>query len=107
MKSNEWRSMTEKIYRMDGGRCGYFGCTSEPSEAHHIIFRSQGGEDTPDNLISLCRKHHEMVHNGVTQYGKRYSGKDVMTSILTTIRASGRIKFRWNAALNELKRRAK
>ena len=33
-------------------------------EAHHIIFRSQGGKDTLDNLITLCSSCHKKVHSG-------------------------------------------
>jgi 5-methylcytosine-specific restriction endonuclease McrA len=29
---------------------------------HHIIFKSQGGDDTPENLISLCRDCHNDAH---------------------------------------------
>ena len=32
---------------------------------HHIIFRSKGGTDSPDNLITLCENCHEEVHRGV------------------------------------------
>jgi len=31
---------------------------------HHIIFRSKGGTDEPDNLISLCEICHDKTHNG-------------------------------------------
>ena len=31
-------------------------------DPHHIKRRSQGGLDTLDNLISLCRGHHSWVH---------------------------------------------
>lgn len=39
------------------------GCTDR-LEVHHIKFRSQGGSDNPDNLITLCSKHHGMLHKG-------------------------------------------
>ena len=29
---------------------------------HHIVFRSQGGSDIPENLISLCRGCHNNAH---------------------------------------------
>ncbi len=29
---------------------------------HHITFRSQGGGDEDENLISLCKKHHDYCH---------------------------------------------
>lgn len=31
-------------------------------DPHHIKMRSQGGEDTLDNLVCLCRVHHSWVH---------------------------------------------
>jgi 5-methylcytosine-specific restriction endonuclease McrA len=34
-----------------------------PHELHHIIYRSQGGEHTRENLITLCKKCHNMVHS--------------------------------------------
>ena len=33
-------------------------------EVHHIIFRSQGGSDELENLITLCEKCHSAIHNG-------------------------------------------
>ncbi len=35
-------------------------------EAHHIVFRSEGGGDEPENLVTLCRACHlRGVHTGV------------------------------------------
>ena len=31
---------------------------------HHIIYRSNGGADTLDNLITLCEECHKKLHNG-------------------------------------------
>ena len=31
-------------------------------DPHHIQRRSQGGTDTADNLVTLCRAHHRWVH---------------------------------------------
>ena len=42
-------------------QCGLKGCSNR-LEVHHIKFRSQGGSDAPDNLITLCDKHHKMLH---------------------------------------------
>ena len=44
-------------------QCGKNGCSDE-LQVHHIIFRSDGGSDRPDNLITLCKKHHKTLHDG-------------------------------------------
>lgn len=31
---------------------------------HHIKTRGSGGDDTPENLIELCRMCHTFAHNG-------------------------------------------
>jgi 5-methylcytosine-specific restriction endonuclease McrA len=31
---------------------------------HHIKYKSAGGEDTLDNLVTLCWKCHRAVHDG-------------------------------------------
>jgi 5-methylcytosine-specific restriction endonuclease McrA len=36
------------------------GC-SGPLDPHHIVFKSAGGEDEKENLITLCRKHHRLA----------------------------------------------
>lgn len=39
-------------------------CQKEANSVHHVIFRSQGGKDTIDNLIALCGNCHHEVHFG-------------------------------------------
>jgi 5-methylcytosine-specific restriction endonuclease McrA len=43
----------------DGGCCVYCGATAEesgsPLHLDHVVPRSLGGEDTPDNLVTACR----------------------------------------------------
>jgi 5-methylcytosine-specific restriction endonuclease McrA len=38
--------------------CGKWGVT----QVHHIVYRSQGGGDVDDNLISLCVDCHNKSH---------------------------------------------
>src|SRR5262249_20222338 len=33
-------------------------------EAHHIVFRSDGGKDTLENLLTLCEQCHHHLHEG-------------------------------------------
>ena len=34
----------------------------DKGEAHHVLFKSQGGDDDPSNLVCLCQRHHQLVH---------------------------------------------
>ena len=40
-------------------------------ETHHIIFRSHGGSDSPDNLVTLCHTCHSGFHDGLIELPKR------------------------------------
>jgi len=46
----------------DQGRCRFPGCTSRRTDLHHIRYWSNGGRTDLDNLISLCKHHHTLVH---------------------------------------------
>ncbi len=49
----------------DGHRCQAPGCSRAAVHAHHILFRSHGGEHELPNLVSLCAAHHlHGVHRG-------------------------------------------
>ena len=47
----------------DGYRCRICGC-KDHLEVHHLRFRSQGGSDTPKNLVCLCHGCHAGLHAG-------------------------------------------
>jgi len=44
-------------------QCRKKGC-SDKLHVHHIKFRSKGGSDAPNNLITVCEKHHKALHAG-------------------------------------------
>ncbi|WP_433798888.1 DUF222 domain-containing protein [Actinomycetospora sp. CA-084318] len=46
--------------------CAFPGCAKKArhSENHHIIHWAHGGHTEPDNLVCLCRYHHDLVHHG-------------------------------------------
>jgi 5-methylcytosine-specific restriction endonuclease McrA len=47
----------------DTCRCRFPGCESRRVDLHHIQYWSNGGRTTLANLISLCRRHHTLVHD--------------------------------------------
>lgn len=60
------RPSAQRIYNRDGWRCMAPGCTSRRNlEVHHIVYRSQGGDDRPGNTACLCRFHHQMGEHGL------------------------------------------
>ena len=46
----------------DKCRCRFPGCESRRVDLHHIRYWSNGGRTTLDNLVSLCKYHHLLVH---------------------------------------------
>ncbi len=50
------------IYSLQNGKCA---CCGRPIEHyHHLVPRSKGGSDTPENLTGLCKSCHDKVHSG-------------------------------------------
>lgn len=65
---SEWR---KQIIQRDGKRCKLCGSTYW-LEAHHIIYKSQGGERTnPLNGIMLCKVCHLDVHAGKIKFSQK------------------------------------
>lgn len=48
----------------DGYQCQHCGKRQVRLEAHHLIFREQGGKDTLSNLLTLCESCHHRLHEG-------------------------------------------
>ncbi|MGC4000220.1 MAG: HNH endonuclease signature motif containing protein [Anaeromyxobacter sp.] len=59
------KTKSQEIRARDDGRCQVPGCSHASAHAHHIIPRSRGGTDDPENLVGLCSFHHLVgVHGG-------------------------------------------
>jgi hypothetical protein len=56
----------------DGGFCQVPGCSRAAVHAHHVVWRSRGGTDDPENLVSLCAAHHlHGIHAGYIRVSGR------------------------------------
>jgi len=42
--------------------CADCGCSEGPFHKHHIIPRSEGGPDIPQNMVLLCQECHQWQH---------------------------------------------
>jgi 5-methylcytosine-specific restriction endonuclease McrA len=57
-------SVQQKARDRDHGFCQVPFCSRAATPVHHIIFRSHGGGNGLENLVSLCPAHHHAVHMG-------------------------------------------
>ena len=55
----------------DGYKCRCCHKSNIPLQVHHIQYRSHGGSDHEDNLITLCEQCHKDVHNGTRKLRKQ------------------------------------
>jgi hypothetical protein len=57
-------------FRRDRGKCqfklpdGKICGSRQWLDVHHLQPRTQGGNDSPENLITLCSSHHRLIHAG-------------------------------------------
>lgn len=71
LSAKKWRELYEyrKVRRWVAGRSGHLCevqvsdvCDVTGSQAHHLLPRSAGGDDTPGNLLWLCAACHRYIH---------------------------------------------
>jgi len=56
--------------------CRFPGCTHQRYvDGHHILHWAQGGETKLGNLVSLCRFHHRLVHEGGVKIEAQAEGR--------------------------------
>jgi len=60
-----YEALRQQVLRRDGWRCQSCGAMSS-LEVHHKEFRTQSGDDSELNLITLCTRCHGAIHCGVT-----------------------------------------
>lgn len=66
----DWRALCRVVDARDKGRCRVCGRRCDPdatdmlrrAERHHIVYRSAGGQDTPENVLVLCLGCHQDEH---------------------------------------------
>ncbi len=59
------------VLNRDNYTCQICGAKHIKLEVHHIQFRSQGGSDRMDNLVTLCKDCHGNVHSGELTFDKK------------------------------------
>jgi len=56
-----YEKLRQLVLRRDSWRCQFCGVMSN-LEVHHKQFRSQAGDDSASNLITLCNRCHTLAH---------------------------------------------
>jgi 5-methylcytosine-specific restriction endonuclease McrA len=65
LSTRKLKLVKDEVWSRDRGICQICHEYCVVPEYHHVIFRSQGGGDTLDNLLTLCWKHHTAgIHGG-------------------------------------------
>jgi hypothetical protein len=65
LEVNERNTPARRVWSRDHGFCAVPGCSRAAAHAHHVTYRSHGGSDDDENLVSLCAAHHlRGVHKG-------------------------------------------
>lgn len=60
----EWKVLVAEATRLDRGRCANPYCRKRgPLDPQHVKKRSQGGADSIENVLMLCRKCHDLADN--------------------------------------------
>ena len=63
-RSTAHRNAQREGRKRDNNGCQICGSTIDP-EGHHIIDVYFSGAANSDNIITLCKKHHQDVHKGL------------------------------------------
>jgi ATP-dependent DNA helicase RecQ len=62
LEPESYAQLRNQVLRRDGWRCQSCGPRSN-LEVHHKEFRSHSGDDSEQNLITLCSACHATVHH--------------------------------------------
>jgi 5-methylcytosine-specific restriction endonuclease McrA len=61
----EYPLLRNRVLARDGWRCQNCG-SSKDLHVHHLVKRSELGDDVEENLITLCTLCHKKIHLGLT-----------------------------------------
>lgn len=60
----EYKKLVNLVHRRDGWKCRVKGCKARQNlHAHHIVYRSAGGDDIASNLCTMCERCHSALHD--------------------------------------------
>jgi 5-methylcytosine-specific restriction endonuclease McrA len=69
LNAEEYTLLRKAVLQRDAWRCQECGSMGQ-LEVHHLIKRSQLGNDSMDNLITLCAHCHRDCHNKLGRFAR-------------------------------------
>ena len=57
-----YEQLCRQVLQLDGWRCQQCGSRTN-LQVHHMQLRSQSGDDSEENLITLCSQCHTLIHD--------------------------------------------
>ena len=70
----------EEVEERDKHRCIFCGSTDARGEAH-FVRRSQGGLGIPQNILTVCRKHHRLLDEGPNKEWYQEKAREYLKSM--------------------------
>lgn len=67
----DFYNVKSAVLNRDNYTCQICGEKDTRLEVHHIQFRSKGGSNRMDNLVTLCRDCHKQIHSGGLVFDKK------------------------------------
>lgn len=67
----DFYNVKSAVLNRDNYTCQICGEKDTRLEVHHIQFRSKGGSNRMDNLVTLCRDCHKQIHSGGLLFDKK------------------------------------
>jgi hypothetical protein len=87
------------VFERDEYRCRWCGRTNTGLDAHHIEYRRGYVHDRLDNLVSLCRLHHDFVHGARSGTGLTITKAEAQGVLTWVIAHPGSVgSARWRSA---------
>ncbi|MES2198549.1 MAG: RNA-guided endonuclease IscB, partial [Chlamydiota bacterium] len=89
-RQKDFYNIKQYVLHRDGYTCQKCKQEKLKLHVHHIVFRSNGGTNSPDNLITLCHLCHEKLHLSETAEtdSKKLSSKLKRTHTLAATQVS-------------------
>jgi hypothetical protein len=60
LDTGQWKRVRAAVRRRDGGRCVVCG-RGDRLSVHHVVPARLGGDDSMDNLVTVCVLHHRQA----------------------------------------------